>query len=251
MITISHCIQKGGCLKSTGTYNLAALKALDGKKVLMVDLDPQSSLTVSCSMAQDYEQKDISGVLKGKDPLDCTYQVEGLDLDNLYIIPSDINLAETELELFSMPAREKKLKRALEKLDQYFDYCFVDCPPQLSILTMCGLCASDKVIIPCKTDYLAYMGLRALLRTIKGIQTNPDLNPNLTIAGIVATVFEKRVKDQQDIWDLLHEIDGVPFIGTVRKSADASRAVYKGVPVVIAQPESGVSKDYKEISEFI
>ena len=242
--------QKGGTTKSTTTYNLAAIKALEGKRVLMTDLDPQGSLTISCSMARDFQDKDISGVLKGADPLDCAYTVESLDMDNLYIIPADIHLAETEVELFAMTAREKKLKRGLEKLSDYFDYCFIDCPPQLSILSTNGLVAANEVIIPCKTDYLAYMGLKALITTIKGIQNDPDMNPRLKIDGIIATIYEKQVKDQQDIWDLLHEFE-VPFLGTIRKSADASRAVYKGLPVVVSQPKSKVAQDYYDIAKQI
>ena len=249
IITLTN--QKGGVAKTTSTYNLAVAKAIRGKKVLMVDLDPQASLTISCGMEkQDCQGMNICGLLDGKDPLECAYTVDSLNMDNLYIIPSDINLAETEMRLISKPAREKKLKRAIEKLSPYFDYCLIDCPPQLSILTINGLVAADEIIIPCKTDFLAYKGLKALLSTIREIENDPDLNPSVTVRGIIATIYEKQVNDQKDIWELLHE-QGVPFIGTIKKSADAPRTVYQGLPVVISKKRSEIAQEYIRIADNI
>ena len=248
MKIIALANQKGGVAKTTTCFNLAAIKAMEGKKVLMVDLDPQGSLTISCGMEKEYGDNDITGLLEGLDPTDCAYSVDSMKLDNLYLVPSDIDLAEIEMKLITKAAREKKLKRALEKLDSYFDYCFIDCPPQLSILTLNGLVAADEVVIPCKTDYLSYKGIKSLLSTIHNVQQDVDLNKKLQIKGIIATMFEKVINDHRDVLDLLQEIEDAPLLGTIKKSADIYRTVYQGTPVVMSNPRAEVSKVYKEIA---
>lgn len=254
MKTFAIANQKGGVGKTTSTYNLSTLKAIKGKRVLMVDLDPQASLTVACQMYKDdREGKDITGLMTKKqiDPTECTYSVDVTGLDNLFLIPSHLSLATTEMQLITMPARERKLKKALDQLDEYFDYCFIDCPPQLGILLTNALIASDSVIIACKTDYLSFCGLNYLMDTIHGVQEESELNPNLEIAGIFGTMYEKNVKDQKDIFDLIQNYENIPYLGTVKKSADAYRDIYNGIPVVINHKSCQVSIGYREIEKNI
>lgn len=237
--------QKGGVAKSTSTYNLAYLKAKEGKSVLMIDLDPQGSLTILCGMMPGQTEFSICSLIDGKDPFDCGYLVEKTGLKNLYIIPSDIDLAETEQIMVGKTAREKILKKQLSKFDGEFDYIFIDCPPQLGILTTNALVAANKVIVPTKSEYLSYRGVRALKRTIQTVQE--EFNPNLFFEGFLVAMYEARINDQRDILEQFKKEGRI--IGIVKKSADVYRNILDGIPVVMANPKCDVSIAYTEIAE--
>ena len=198
MRTIAIANQKGGVAKTTSTYNLAAAKAVSGQSVLMIDLGPQASLTISCGIqpgAEEYNGKSTCNLFDGHtDPAACAFTVDHSGLEKLYIIPSDIDLAVTETKLVVGRNTDVQLRKAIQKLSPYFDYCFIDCPPQLGTLLINALVAADEVIIPVKTDYLAYRGLQALLDTIEDMKTGDgdrSLNPDLEFIGIIATMYEK------------------------------------------------------------
>ena len=246
MEIIALANQKGGVAKTTSTYNLATEKALEGKKVLMIDLDPQASLTISCGLIPGKSNWNICNLFDNEtDPLDCAYLIPSTKMDNLFIIPSDINLAEIEQVLIGKMARERILKKSLKVFTNYFDYIFIDCPPQLGILTTNALVAADKVIIPTKAEYLSYRGIRALKNTINKI-ISEDLNNNLKLLGFIITMFEKNINDQRDILEQFEK--EAPIIGKVKKSADAYRNVLNGLPVVLSNKKSDLTKSYKEIS---
>lgn len=250
MKIIALANQKGGVAKTTSTYNLAACKAMEGKRVLMIDLDPQGSLTISAGAEPGTTEYSTCHLFDGKtDPIDCAYKVEAMEEHFLYLIPSDIDLAEVEMQIIAKPAREKILKKVLRPFEEYFDYIFIDCPPQLSILTTNALVAANEVIIPCMTEYLSYRGLRALLKTIDDIASDEDLNPGLQLTGIIATRFEVVVNDHKDVLDLLRE--KAPLLGVVKKSADAYRSVVDGLPVVVTNRRSDVAMAYAEIAKKI
>lgn len=250
MRIIALANQKGGVAKTTSTYNLACIKAMQGNKVLMVDLDPQASLTISCGIEPGEKQYSTSHLFDSKtDPVDCVYSVKSSKQDNLYIIPSDIDLAETETFLFAKTNREKQLKKSLVKLEEYFDYIFIDCPPQLGLLSMNALVAANEVIIPVKTDYLSYRGLRALVTTIETVQSDEDLNSELKLDGIIATMYEKNVKDQRDILVLL-ELKA-NLLGIIKKGVDSYKSIIDGVPAVIGNPKSDIAQSYIEIANKI
>lgn len=246
MEIIALANQKGGVAKTTSTYNLAVVKAQAGKKVLMVDLDPQASLTILCGMMPGKEKFSVCDMFDlNTDPFDCGYEVAASGLDNLYIIPSDIELAEVEQTLSGKTAREKILKKQLDKFEGEFDYIFIDCPPQLGILTTNALVAATKVVVPAKAEYLSYRGIRALKRTIQTV--TEEFNKALTLEGFIITMFEKVINDQKDMLEQFKKESAV--LGIVKKSADAYRSILDGTPVVISDTKSDVSKAYIEIAK--
>ena len=274
MEVIAFANQKGGVAKTTSTYNIAALKALSGKRVLIIDLDPQASLTILCGFMPGKSEFSTCNLFDGKsDPLDCGYLVKSINSPeftqpkqlshtanqqgqqslnlisaNLYIVPSDIELAEVEQRIISKTAREKILSKSMRAFENYFDYVFIDCPPQLGILTTNALVAADKVIVPTKAEYLSYRGIRALRHTIQNI-IDEGLNEKLTLEGFIITMFEKNINDQRDMLEQFKKEASV--LGIVKKSADTYRSILEGLPVVISQAKSDVSIAYKEVTEKI
>lgn len=166
---ISMVNQKGGVAKTTSTLNMGALFAEQGKKVLMIDLDPQSSLTISLGIEADQFEYSMYNVM-------C----EGLEIDkvilqvkeNLFIAPSIIDLSVAELQLVNEMARESILKQRISKVKNEYDYILIDCPPSLGLLVVNALNATEKVIIPCTTSYLSYRGLKLLLDTVEKVRNN-------------------------------------------------------------------------------
>ena len=248
--------QKGGVGKTISTYNLAAAKALDNPQaaILMIDLDPQASLTIATGFEPgDKRFKGYSTISLFDNkvtPTDACFLVEATKLENLYIVPSDIGLAVTETHLVTRKNPAVQLANAVDKLRQYFDYIYIDCPPQLGTLLTNALTAADGVLIPCKTEYLSLRGLGALMESIKAIQAGDgrrSLNPSLQFLGVVATMYQMVSKDAQDVLNLLRE--QYPVKGIIKQTVEVNRKLIDGLPIVMSNQKSDAATAYKEIAK--
>lgn len=245
MPIIAIANQKGGVAKTTTTHNLGAALALSGRRVLLADLDSQASLTISAGL-EPLELPHTMADLLRRTPApaeSCVVDVR----PNLSMIPSVIDLAPLEMEMLSRAGREKILDRALKPLKPLYDFILIDCPPQLSILTINALSCADGVVIPVKTDYLAYRGLTQLEDSINEVR---DLiNPDLRTLGVIATLFDTRVADDRDILDLLQKEYNV--LGIIKRRASAKKGIYDGLSVVEREPGSEIAKEYAKIAATI
>lgn len=236
--------QKGGVAKTTSVFNIGVELASRGNKVLMVDFDAQASLTICAGLEPyDYEKNIVSVIRDGLNVNECIVPIK----NNLYILTSEIGLAAQEMALVMRTMRELVLQKALNAVRKEYDYILVDCPPQLSILTINALSASDRLIIPCKTDYLSYRGLEQLQDTIDVVKN--EVNKKLEVLGIIATLYEQKVKDDQDVLEFLEKKGNV--IATVKKLAIAKKGVYSGMAVVEQDSKNDISLSYKKICDVI
>ena len=237
--------QKGGVAKTTTTHNLGVALAAKGKRVLLIDLDSQASLTISVGLEPLEVKRTIVDVLR-KDGVPVSECIEQIS-DQLHIVTSIIDLAPMEMELLSRASREKILDRALRPVRGEYDFILVDCPPQLSILTINALSCADGVIIPVKTDYLAYRGLTQLQDSIQEIQEL--INPELKVLGVIATLYEKRVADDNEILAALKK--EYNLLGVIKRLAVAKKGIYDGLAVVEQTPGSEISIEYNKIADMI
>ncbi|MFD5598618.1 ParA family protein [Leucobacter sp. NPDC058333] len=198
IITVSN--QKGGVGKTTTTVNLAAALARRGATVLVIDMDPQGNASTALGVPHRPEITSIYDVLLGDDDIPDALQPTS-DHENLWCVPSTINLAGAEIELVSLVAREQRLRTALQKFlaesERKFHYVFIDCPPSLGLLTVNAFVAADEVLIPIQTEYYALEGLSQLLGNIQLIQKH--LNPELRISTILLTMYDARTNLAQEV----------------------------------------------------
>ena len=181
--------QKGGVGKTTTNINLAACLSLMDKKVLILDIDPQGNTTSGMGISKKGLRNTMYEILVD-DKLDPRKAIIHTNIKNLDIIPASVQLAGAEIELVQLEGREKRLKKALNKIKDDYDYVFIDCPPSLGLLTINSLTAVDSVLIPIQCEFYALEGVSQLMSTIELVKKN--LNPDLEIQGVILSMFDGR-----------------------------------------------------------
>ncbi|WKZ31008.1 MAG: AAA family ATPase [Candidatus Dojkabacteria bacterium] len=250
--------QKGGVGKTTTAINLGAMLAKKGKKVLLIDLDPQANLSSGVGFRAYNEEtwdkdsratyKSVYDVLVSQEPISSVYVAT--DIENLLLVPSHLSLAGAEVEMVNMMARETLLKKAVSSLNAKIDYAIIDCPPSLGLLTINALTSADKMIIPVQCEYFALEGLGQLLKTTELVKS---INPQLTIGGVVLTMFDSRTKlSSQVVNEVKEYFDTVVFKSIIPRNVRLSEAPSHGKTIVDYDPSSTGAVAYGKLAdEFI
>ncbi len=248
---ISVINQKGGVGKTTTVINLAAGLTMKGKKILVIDLDPQGNATTGLGLSNTTSSdQTIYDVLNGNKKISEVIQLTGFE--NLDLISSNVDLSGLEVETAGDTRRAFKLKDELTAIlnnsDLSYDYIIIDCPPSLSLLTVMALVASDALVVPLQTEFFALEGLTQLMKTIERIKSN--LNPNLEIRGILLTMYDKRNKLSGEVeTEARNYFKDKVYLTAVPRNVRLSEAPSHGVPVLIYDKSCPGSKAYFSFTE--
>ena len=248
MRSIAFINQKGGVGKTTSTANVGACLAEAGKKVLLIDLDPQANLSIHFGINVQGKDSSIYEIMCGRKTVaDVLLKTA---IDGLAIIPSDIDLASAEVELVNTVGRETIVKFYLEGMLGEYDYVLIDCPPSLGLLTLNALTVANEIFIPLQTEFFALQGVSTLIQTFDVIKKR--LNSSLEITGIIVCMYDSRTKLGQAVLDKIKEYfaDKV-FVTNIRKNIKLSEATSHGVPITVYAPESNGAQDYEALTKEI
>ena len=240
--TIAVANQKGGVGKTTTTINLSAALAEQGKKVLLVDLDPQGNATSGVGVDKRDLENTVYELFVGRTTLDeCLLETDFL---NLSVLPANINLSGAEIDLIDMENREYHLKDILQQIKDDYDFIFIDCPPSLNMLTVNAMTAADTVLVPIQCEYYALEGLSQLIHTINLVKKR--LNPHLQLEGVVFTMYDARTKlSMQVVENVKQTLKENIYNTIIPRSIKLAEAPSYGMPITAYAPTSPGADAYR------
>ena len=240
--------QKGGVGKTTTAVNLSSCLAFKGKRVVIIDIDPQGNTTSGLGIDKKTIDKSIYEVLINDEQIENV--LVKTVIDNLYICPSNIQLVGAEVELVSVISRETRMKVALEDIRNKYDYILIDCPPSLGLLTLNALTASDTILVPIQCEYYALEGLSQLMNTVKLVQRH--LNPALDVEGVVLTMFDARTNlSIQVVEDVKKYFRNKVYRTVIPRNVRLSEAPSFGLPIILYDPKSKGAECYLELAQEV
>ena len=245
---IAFVNQKGGVGKTTSCLNVGAALSRKGKRVLLIDADPQGNLTISAGINLKDNEPTIYEVLKGKAAIDDAIQfTENGSYD---IIPADIVLSGADIELSSIPGREMILKENIGKITATYDYILIDCPPSLSLITLMALTAATGVIIPVQAHFLALNGVAQLTETVSLVKNR--MNPQLEVIGVIITMYDPRKLIHKEVYESLNNaFPGKVYESTISNTVALVEAPSAGQDIFKYKPGSKAANQYAALAEEI
>ncbi len=246
--TIAIANQKGGVGKTTTAINLSAALAEKGKKVLTIDLDPQGNTTSGLGIEKHNCKYTVYELML--DECSIKQCIRSNIYDNLCLIPSNVNLAATEIELIGIKDKEYILKNEVEWVKDDFDYIIIDCPPSLSMLTVNAMTTADSVIVPIQCEYYALEGLSQLLHTINLVKER--LNPKLVVEGVVFTMYDARTNlSLQVVENVKNNLNQQIYKTIIPRNVKLAEAPSYGLPITIYDGKSAGAESYRKLADEV